>query len=74
MAIFKMLFEKLYTILALLKMGLFSGLLTDWGTRKSPLPKICLTYPKMMTLGAVVPYLKKIQKLYKSRDTPLEFC
>ena len=25
-------------------------------------------------LGTVIPYLRKIQKLYKSRDTSLEFC
>ena len=30
-----------------------------------PLPKICHTYPTMMKLGAVIPYLKKIQKIYK---------
>ena len=28
----------------------------------------------MMKLGVVIPYLKKIQKIYKSRDTPLELC
>ena len=38
-----------------------------------PLPKICHTYPTMMKLGTVIPYLKKIQKIYESRDTPLEF-
>ena len=37
--------------------------------KKASLPKICHTYPTMMK-----PYLKKIQKLYESRDTPLEFC
>ena len=42
--------------------------------KRPPLPKICHTYPKMMKFGTVVPYLKKIQKLYESRDTPLEFC
>ena len=43
--------------------------------QKGPLlPKICHTYPIMMNLGAVIPYLKKIQNIYKSRDTPLEFC
>ena len=46
----------------------------NFGALKSPLPKIWLTYPTMMTLGTVIPYLKKIQKIYKSRDTPLEFC
>ena len=39
-----------------------------------PLPKICHTYPTMMKLGAVIPYPKKMQKIFKSRDTPLEFC
>ena len=37
-------------------------------------PKICHTYYAMMKLGPIVPYLKKMQKLYESRDTPLEFC
>ena len=42
-----------------------------------PPPKICHTYPTMMKLGTLIPYLKKIRKIYKSRDTrdtPLEFC
>ena len=54
----------------------FSGLLKDEGgiVKKSPFPKICHTYPTMMKLGTVIPYLKKFQKLYESRDTPLEFC
>ena len=43
--------------------------------QKAPfLPKICHTYPIMMKLGTIIPYLKEIQKLYKSRDTPLKFC
>ena len=42
MSIYKVLFEKLYTILTLLTMGLFSRLLVDWGDQKGPLPKICL--------------------------------
>ena len=37
------------------------------------LHKICHTYPIMMKLGTVIPYLKKIQKIYESRDTPPEF-
>ena len=44
------------------------------GAKRPPLRKICLTYPNTMKLGTVIPYLKKIQKKYKSRDTPLEFC
>ena len=54
----------------------FSGLLTDGeggGGKKDPLPKICHTYPAMIKLGAIIPYIKKIQKMYKTHDTPLEF-
>ena len=36
------------------------------GIGKTPLAKICQTYPKLMKLVTVVPCLKKIQKLYKS--------
>ena len=43
------------------------------GNKKAPLPKICHTYPTMMKLGTVTPYLKKIQKLFESRDAILEF-
>ena len=39
-----------------------------------PLLKICHTYPKMMKLGIVIPYPKKIQKIHLPRDAPLEFC
>ena len=31
-------------------------------------------YPTMMELGTVIPYLKKIQQIYESRDTHPEFC
>ena len=59
--------------LALFRMGFFGG-----GRRgeakRFPLPKICLTYPAMMKLGAVIPYLKKIQKIYESRDTFHKSC
>ena len=46
------------------------------GTKKPPPPnpKICQTYPTMMELGTVIPYVKKIQKIYQSRDTHPEFC
>ena len=27
-----------------------------------------------MKLGTIIPYLKKIQKVHKSRGTPPEFC
>ena len=55
-------------------MGLF-GAAHGWGEgKKAPFPKTCHTYPAMIKLGTVIPYLKKIQKIYESRDTPLEFC
>ena len=38
----------------------------------SPLSKIYRTYRTMMKLGTVIPYLKKIKKKKKSRDTTLE--
>ena len=57
MAIYIVLFEKLYTILTLLMMGL-------GGTKKAHLPEIGLTYPTMMTLGTVTPHPKNIQKIY----------
>ena len=43
------------------------------GAIKAPLPKICHTYPTMMKLGTVKPYLKKIPKIYESRDTHPDF-
>ena len=56
----------------------FLGLLTEGGegeeVKKALLPKICRTYPKMIKLGTLMPYLKEIQKIYKSRDTLLELC
>ena len=44
------------------------GAAYGWDTLKS------VTHPTMMKLGTVIPYLKEIQKIYKSRDTPFEFC
>ena len=38
-----------------------------------PPPKISRTYHTIMKLSTVIPYLKMIQKIYKSRDTSLEF-
>ena len=62
-------------ILTLFRMGFF-GAAHGWGgEQKGPLlPKICNTYPTMMKFGTVIPYPKKIQKIYESRDAPLEFC
>ena len=44
------------------------------GQKGLPLPKICDTFPVIMKVGTVIPYLKKIQKIFESRDTPLQFC
>ena len=61
--------------LTLFRMGFF-GAAHGWGGggKKGPLPKICHTFPAVMKLGTVIPYPKKIQKIYELRDTPLEFC
>ena len=66
MASYKGLFENLHKILiTLLMMDLL-------GDQKYPLPKICLTYPTMITFWTVIPYPKNIQKMHKSCDTPLD--
>ena len=44
------------------------------GGKKVLFPKICHTYPTMMKLKTVIPYLMKIQKIYELRDAPVEFC
>ena len=55
-------------------MGIFEAA-QRWGVaKKAPLPKNCHTYPSMMKLATVIPYLRRFQKLYESRDKPLEFC
>ena len=74
MAIYKVLFEKIYTILTLLTMGLLFGAADGLGGPKRFPSLKCLTYLTIITLGTVMHYPKKIQNMYKSRDTPLEFC
>ena len=56
--------------LTLFRMGFF-GAAHGWGRLPfwPSLPKIFHTYPTMMKLGKVIPYLSKTQKIYKSRDT-----
>ena len=58
--------------LTLFRMYIF-GAAHGWrkggGGGRPPLPKICHTYPTMIKLGTVIPYLKKLQKIYDSRDT-----
>ena len=61
-------------------MGLF-GDAHRWGEggggeakKPHPLPKVCHSYPTMVNLGKLIPYVKKIKKyIYKSRDILLEF-
>ena len=40
--------------------------------QKRPLLKICHTYSAIMEIGTLKPYLKKIQTIYKSRNTPTD--
>ena len=62
------------SFLTLFRMGLF-GAAHGWeGGNKAPFLKICHTDPTMMKLGTIISYLKKIQEIYKSLDTSLEFC
>ena len=51
-----------------------SGMGWGGGAKRPRLPKICDTYPTMMELGTVIPYLEKIRKTYESHETPSEFC
>ena len=61
-------------ILTLFRMGFFAAAheLRRGRGQKDPLPKICHTYPTMMKLRRVIPYLN--QKMYESRDTTPELC
>ena len=42
--------------------------------KKTPIPKFRHPYSTKMKLGSFIPYLKKIQKIYESFDTPIDFC
>ena len=48
--------------LTLFRMGIFGAACGWGGGKKAPLPKICHKYLTIMKFGAVVPFLKKIQK------------
>ena len=63
-------FRKLQA-LTLFRMGIFTAAYR-WGPKKDSLPKIFHTYPTKIKLGTVVPDLKKTQKIYELRDTPLK--
>ena len=57
-------------------MGLFEAShgWREGGSKKAHVPKTCYKYPTMTKLCTVIPYLKILQKIFKSRDTPLDFC
>ena len=40
------------------------------GAKRPRFPKICHTYPTIMKLCTVIPYLKKIQKFMNTSQTP----
>ena len=65
-----------FPTLTLFSMNLF-GAAHGWGkggTKRFPPSLKSVSYTTSMKLGTVIPYQKKIQKIHKSRDTPLEFC
>ena len=66
-------FKRMQEILAIFRMGLFRAAHRKGEGKKTPLLKICHTYPTMMKHGPFLPYLKKIQEIYKWRDRSLEF-
>ena len=51
--------------------GLFRGCSRMGGPKRSPLPKICHTYPTMMKPGTIIPYQKKIQKYMNHVTHPM---
>ena len=57
-------------VLTLFRIGHF-GAAHGWGSKKTPFPKICHTYPTMMKLGTFILYLKKIQKYINHVTHPL---
>ena len=61
-------------IVTLFRMSLFGVAHGCWRQKARPRSKFFHTYPTMMKLGTVIPYLKKIQEIYDSHDTPLKFC
>ena len=67
------LLSKKAAVLTLFRMASFGAVHVSGGKRPSTY-KICQTYTTIMKLGIVIPYLKKIQKMYKLHDTSLEFC
>ena len=55
-------------------MGIFGAAHGCGGGQKGPFPKISHTYPAIMKLGTVIPYLKKIQKYMNHVTQPLKYA
>ena len=49
----------------------FLGAAHGWGGLFGPPSLKSVTHPTVMKLGTVIPYLRKILKIYKSHDTSL---
>ena len=54
--------------------GHFRGCSLMGYPKKAPPPQNLSHISYKMKLGTGIPYLKKIQKKYESRETPFEFC
>ena len=64
----------IYCHITLFRMGIFWAA-HGWGGGQKGSPSLkSVTHRTMMKLGTVIPYPKKIKKIYESLDTPLEFC
>ena len=57
--------------LTLFRMGIFGTAYGCGRAKRTPLPKVCYTYPTIMKLGTVILYLKKIQNIWITRHTPV---
>ena len=57
----------LYRYLTLFRMGLFGGCSRMGGSTSLK----SVTHPTLMKLGTTIPYIRKIQKIHKSRETTL---
>ena len=57
--------QKVAYVLTLFRMSFFGAAYGYGGSKKAPLPKICHTYPAMMKLGTVIPYIQLYLKNIK---------
>ena len=65
--------DKYFFLLTIFRMGLF-GAAHGLRCKNAHLHKICHTYPTMMELSTVTPYLTKIQNIHKHVTNPLIFA